>query len=93
MRVGEIIWGKVHGHPWWPGRILHIICHATEDKPSFVKVSWYGSTTTSEISCSFLMTFEEHFKQLYKKQKQGAYRRAVRQAQQDLQVMYTGNQG
>ena len=87
MRVGDIVWGKVHGHPWWPGRILGVLCQATESDAGFVKVAWYGSTTTSEISCSYLVTFEDNFKQLFKKQKQGAYRRAVREAQQDLQVM------
>ena len=92
MRVGEVVWGKVHGHPWWPGRIMGILCHASENDAGFVKVAWYGSTTTSDISCSFLVTFQEHFKQLFKKQKQGAYRRAVREAQQDLQVMSVGEQ-
>ena len=92
MRVGEIVWGKVHGHPWWPGRILGILCHASEHEAGYVKVAWYGSTTTSEISCSFLATFQENFKQLFKKQKHGAYRRAVREAQQDLQVMSVDGQ-
>ena len=92
MRVGDIIWGKVHGHPWWPGRILGILCHPTETDAGFVKVAWYGSTTTSEISCSFLVTFQENFKQLFKKQKHGAYRRAVREAQQDLQIMSVDGQ-
>lgn len=87
MRVGDVVWGKVHGHPWWPGRILGILCHASESEAGFVKVAWYGSTTTSEISCSFLVTFQENFKQLFKKQKHGAYRRAVREAQQDLEDM------
>ena len=87
MRVGDIVWGKVHGHPWWPARILGILCHATESEAGFVKVAWYGSPTTSEISCSYLATFQDNFKQLFKKQKLGAYRRAVREAQQDLQVM------
>lgn len=92
MRVGDIVWGKVHGHPWWPGRILGILCQATESVAGFVKVAWYGSTTTSDISCSFLLTFEENFKQLFKKQKHGAYRRAVREAQQDIQVMSVDGQ-
>ncbi|XP_028413231.1 PWWP domain-containing protein 2A-like isoform X2 [Dendronephthya gigantea] len=92
MRVGDVVWGKVHGHPWWPGRILGILCHASESEAGFVKVAWYGSTTTSEISCSFLVTFQENFKQLFKKQKHGAYRRAVREAQQDLQVMSVDGQ-
>ena len=92
MRVGDIVWGKVHGHPWWPGRILGILCNASENDAGFVKVAWYGSTTTSEISCSFLMTFEENFKQLFKKQKSGAYRRAVREAQEDLQIMSADRQ-
>ena len=92
MRVGDIVWGKVHGHPWWPGRILGILCHASENEAGFVKVAWYGSTTTSDISCSFLVTFQEHFKQLFKKQKQGPYRRAVREAQQDIQFMSVDGQ-
>lgn len=88
IRVGDIVWGKVHGHPWWPGRVLGILCDTSKDDGGYqiVKVAWYGSTTTSEISCRMLLTFQEHFKHLFKKQKPGAYRRAVREAQQDLEV-------
>lgn len=94
MRVGDIVWGKVHGHPWWPGRVLGILCNASESDGGcqVVKVSWYGSTTTSDISCSSLLTFQEHFNHLFKKQKKGAYRLAVRQARKDLEVCNNGTQ-
>jgi hypothetical protein len=26
MAVGDVVWGKIHGFPWWPGKVktLHI---------------------------------------------------------------------
>lgn len=92
IKVGDIVWGKVHGHPWWPGRVLGILCEGSETNEGcqIVKVSWYGSPTMSDISSNLLLLFQENFKRLFKKQKKGAYQLAVRQAQQDLEVYMNG---
>lgn len=94
IKVGDIVWGKVHGHPWWPGRVLGIPCEASETNEGYqiVKVSWYASPTMSDISSNSLLMFQENFKRLFKKQKKGAYKRAVRQAWQDLEVYMNGTQ-
>lgn len=26
MDVGDVVWGKVHGFPWWPGKVLVLYC-------------------------------------------------------------------
>lgn len=25
VEVGDIVWGKIHGFPWWPGKVLNIL--------------------------------------------------------------------
>ena len=94
IKVGDIVWGKVHGHPWWPGRVLGIPCEASETNEGcqIVKVSWYASPTMSDISSNSLLMFQENFKRLFKKQKKGAYKLAVRQAWRDLEVYMNGTQ-
>jgi len=25
MDVGDVVWGKIHGFPWWPGKVCKIL--------------------------------------------------------------------
>ena len=27
--LGEVVWAKVIGYPWWPGRVTQLPSHAT----------------------------------------------------------------
>ena len=89
--VGDIVWGKVHGHPWWPGRVLAIssIRNEETDNPldRDAHVSWYGSNTSSITHLHALQLFLPNFAKRHKKNKKGFYRVAVRQAQEALQAM------
>ncbi|NWY74602.1 PWP2B protein, partial [Erithacus rubecula] len=83
VAVGDIVWGKIHGFPWWPARVLDISLSQKENgEPSWreAKVSWFGSPTTSFLSLSKLAPFSEFFKVRFNRKKKGMYRKAITEA-------------
>ncbi|XP_019499628.1 PREDICTED: PWWP domain-containing protein 2B isoform X1 [Hipposideros armiger] len=83
VAVGDIVWGKIRGFPWWPARVLDISLSQKEDgEPSWqeAKVSWFGSPTTSFLSTSKLSPFSEFFKLRFNRKKKGLYRKAITEA-------------
>uniref|UniRef100_A0A286Y4J5 PWWP domain containing 2B n=1 Tax=Cavia porcellus TaxID=10141 RepID=A0A286Y4J5_CAVPO len=83
VAVGDVVWGKIHGFPWWPARVLDISLGQKEDgEPSWqeAKVSWFGSPTTSFLSISKLSPFSEFFKLRFNRKKKGMYRKAITEA-------------
>ena len=50
-------------------------------------VTWFGSNTSSIMPVNELQHFVANFKRRHKKAKRGCYRKAVRQAQDMLQIM------
>ncbi|XP_073451771.1 PWWP domain-containing protein 2B [Aquarana catesbeiana] len=83
MSVGDIVWGKVHGFPWWPARILSInVTQKENGDPTWQEatVSWFGSPTTSSLSVSKLSSFSEFFKLRFNRKKKGVYRKAIAEA-------------
>ncbi|XP_045449918.1 PWWP domain-containing protein 2A-like [Melitaea cinxia] len=71
---GDIVWGKVVGFPWWPGRVLSVTPTAR------AHVAWYASTTSSLMPCDSLSPFLEDYKIRFNKKKRGPYKEAVKQA-------------
>ena len=90
VSVGDIVWGKVHGHPWWPGKVLAVggIRNDGSDNPwdRDAHVSWFGSSTSSIMHLHALQLFVPNFAKRHKRQKKGCYRVAVRQAQEAVKV-------
>ncbi|XP_042312641.1 PWWP domain-containing protein 2B [Sceloporus undulatus] len=83
ISIGDIVWGKIHGFPWWPARVLDINLGQKENgDPSWqeAKVSWFGSPTTSFLSLSKLAPFSEYFKLRFNRKKKGMYRKAISEA-------------
>ncbi|XP_041921850.1 PWWP domain-containing protein 2B isoform X1 [Alosa sapidissima] len=85
VTVGDVVWGKIHGFPWWPARVLSIsgICKETakfETTWPEAKVSWFGSPTTSLLSVAKLSPFCEFFQMRFNRKKKGIYRRAIVEA-------------
>ncbi|KAJ4449325.1 hypothetical protein ANN_00723 [Periplaneta americana] len=65
MAVGDVVWGKIHGFPWWPGKVLSITISRKDDGASLAPqahVAWYGSSTSSLMPCDQLSPFLETFK-------------------------------
>lgn len=52
---GDIVWGKVVGFPWWPGRVLSIT------SASKAHVEWFASKTSSLMPCDSLSHFLADF--------------------------------
>lgn len=80
LAVGDIVWGKIHGFPWWPGKVLNI---TLKDGVSGCQahVAWYGSSTSSLMPCDQLSPFLETFKSRFnKKKKSSQYKEAIKQA-------------
>ncbi|CAH1399371.1 unnamed protein product [Nezara viridula] len=78
--VGDIVWGKIHGFPWWPGKVLNILIRQDSDEWD-AHVSWYGSSTASLMPCDQLSPFLTNFKIRYNRRKKSAgYKEAIRLA-------------
>ncbi|XP_031805260.1 PWWP domain-containing protein 2B [Sarcophilus harrisii] len=74
VAVGDIVWGKIPGCPWWPARVLDLSLGQKEDgQPSWreARVAWFGSPTTSCLSLSKLSPFSEFFKLRFNRKKKG----------------------
>ncbi|NXE39907.1 PWP2A protein, partial [Ptilorrhoa leucosticta] len=81
--VGDIVWAKIYGFPWWPARILTITV-SRKDTGLLVRqearISWFGSTTTSFLALAQLSPFLESFQLRFNKKRKGLYRKAVTEA-------------
>ena len=86
IRTGDVQWGKVQGFPWWPCQVCSIKLTHREHREQVVivtqlcRVSWYGSSTVSDMFPSELRPFLKDFSKRYMKRKRGAYQTAVQQA-------------
>ncbi|XP_077586245.1 PWWP domain-containing protein 2B [Stigmatopora nigra] len=86
VAVGDIVWGKIHGFPWWPARVLSISGTRKEETATCeaqwpqAKVAWFGSPTTSQLSVAKLSPFREFFRSRFNRKKKGMYRRAILEA-------------
>ncbi|XP_069824857.1 PWWP domain-containing protein 2A [Dendropsophus ebraccatus] len=81
--VGDIVWAKIYGFPWWPARILTITV-SRKDNGLLVRqeasIAWFGSPTTSFLALSQLSPFLENFQSRFNKKRKGLYRKAITEA-------------
>ncbi|XP_040842317.1 PWWP domain-containing protein 2A isoform X2 [Ochotona curzoniae] len=81
--VGDIVWAKIYGFPWWPARILTITV-SRKDNGLLVRqearISWFGSPTTSFLALAQLSPFLENFQSRFNKKRKGLYRKAITEA-------------
>lgn len=81
--VGDIVWAKIYGFPWWPARILTITVSRKDSgllARQEARISWFASPTTSSLALSQLAPFLENFQLRFNKKRKGLYRRAVTEA-------------
>ncbi|XP_065219206.1 PWWP domain-containing protein 2A-like [Planococcus citri] len=79
IEVGDVIWGKVHGFSWWPGKVLTFKINTKEQNKLFAYISWFGSSTASVITCDNLCPFLDNYKLRFnKRKKSGQYKEAVK---------------
>ncbi|KAM4826518.1 PWWP domain-containing protein 2A isoform 1-T1 [Thomomys bottae] len=81
--VGDIVWAKMCGFPWWPARVLTITVSRREDgllARQEARLAWFGSPTTSSLALSQLSPFLDSFQSRFHKKRKGLYRKAVAEA-------------
>ncbi|XP_037125512.1 PWWP domain-containing protein 2A [Syngnathus acus] len=82
--VGDIVWAKIYGFPWWPARVLGITvarrANAVLAARQEARVAWFGSPTTSFLPLSQLSPFLESFQSRFDRKRKGPYRRAISEA-------------
>ncbi|XP_053360127.1 DNA (cytosine-5-)-methyltransferase 3 beta, duplicate a isoform X2 [Clarias gariepinus] len=63
--VGELVWGKIKGHSWWPGIV---VAWKTKTSPQLIRcVEWFGDGMYSEIYTKWLLPFAAFAKCFCKK--------------------------
>ncbi|KAK5858074.1 hypothetical protein PBY51_002246 [Eleginops maclovinus] len=84
LGLGDIVWAKISGFPWWPARVLSITVSRRSDTGLAVRqearVSWFGSPTTSFLPLTQLSPFLESFQCRFDRKRKGPYRRAIAEA-------------
>lgn len=81
--VGDIIWGKITGFPWWPGRIVQIIVTRNPEgsiAKQEAQITWFASRSISFMPLTKLPPFLGDFKKYYDKKRKGLYKDAIAQA-------------
>ena len=81
--VGDIIWGKITGFPWWPGRIVQIIVTRKPEgtvASQEAQITWFASRSISYMPLNKLPPFLADFKKHYDKKRKGLYKEAIAQA-------------
>ncbi|CAL8362211.1 unnamed protein product [Lota lota] len=78
--VGDIVWAKISGFPWWPAQVLALSGGARREEEEEARVAWFGSPTTSFLPVSQLAPFLESFQSRFDRKRRGPYRRAVTEA-------------
>ncbi|XP_063219134.1 DNA (cytosine-5)-methyltransferase 3A-like isoform X3 [Bacillus rossius redtenbacheri] len=58
VELGDLVWGKITSHPWWPGLVIsHIECCQKVPKEGHLWVFWLGHNTVSEVSLKNMIYF------------------------------------
>ena len=66
-KVGEIVWGKVSGYPWWPA----VIAQIDSDQKFFV--NFIGSNSHAKLGLEKIKKYEENYEKHTEKAKMNLY--------------------
>jgi len=86
FKIGEIVWTKLRGHPWWPSRIEDeetIPQNVLQQKPrngNSIPVMFFGSRDYAWVGNEAIKSFEDHKKDFIKKKNSALFDKAVKQA-------------
>nr|XP_027102168.1 zinc finger CW-type PWWP domain protein 1-like [Coffea arabica] len=86
--VGDLVWGKIKSHPWWPGQIYDPK-HASDYALKFnhtgrLLVAYFGDGSFAWCQPSQLIPFAEHFEDMCKQSNSKSFVTAVQEAVDEI---------
>lgn len=86
--VGDMVWGKVKSHPWWPGHIYNESFASPSVQRSkregHVLVAFFGDSSYGWFDPSELVPFEQNFEEKSRQISSRAFLKAVEEAIDEL---------
>jgi hypothetical protein len=80
-RVSDLVWGKVRGHPWWPGQIYDPSIASEKAKrhrkENCYLIAYFGDQTFAWNDVSMIKPFHKHFSEMEKQSYLENFRHAV----------------
>ncbi|KAL0318202.1 UNVERIFIED_CONTAM: hypothetical protein Scaly_2855800 [Sesamum calycinum] len=81
---GELVWGKIDPHPWWPGQIydeaLATLSACLTKEKGRVLVAFFGDNTYGWLEPENVVPFERHFDEKSKQSEDHLFLAAVEEA-------------
>ncbi|KAM5559891.1 hypothetical protein ABKV19_021198 [Rosa sericea] len=81
FHVYDIVWGKVRGYPWWPGRICDPSASSKEAKMLFRKgsylIDYFGDHSFTWNEAPHIKPFLEYFSQMEKQSNEDEFQHAI----------------
>lgn len=93
LQVGDMVWGKVKSHPWWPGHIFNESFagssvrktrYAEGRKPNAVLVAFFGDSSYGWFDPSELVPFSPNFPEMSNQANYKSFINAVSEASDEV---------
>ncbi|KAL0384809.1 UNVERIFIED_CONTAM: hypothetical protein Sradi_2875200 [Sesamum radiatum] len=87
-KLGDMVWGKVDSHPWWPGHIYNEALASpsvrTTKHQGYALVAFFGDGSYGWFDPAELIPFEENFEEKSKQTTSKPFLQAVEEAVDEL---------
>ncbi|CAN6468821.1 unnamed protein product [Victoria cruziana] len=84
FQPGDMVWGKVKSHPWWPGHIFYEAFASASvrrtKREGYLLVAFFGDSSYGWFDPDELIPFEPHFAEKSKQTSSRNFTRAVEEA-------------
>jgi DNA (cytosine-5)-methyltransferase 3A len=88
FEVGDMVWGKVKSHPWWPGQIFNEAFASPSvrrvKKMGYVLVAFFGDNSYGWFDPAELIPFEPHVKEKSQQTSSDHFAKAVEEAMNEV---------
>ncbi|KFK37950.1 hypothetical protein AALP_AA3G050800 [Arabis alpina] len=87
FEMGDLVWGKVKSHPWWPGRIFNEVFVSPSvrsmKKMGYVLVAFFGDNSYGWFDPAELIPFEPHVKEKSHQTNSSNFVKALEEAKEE----------
>ncbi|KAL1211721.1 PWWP domain-containing protein 4 [Cardamine amara subsp. amara] len=88
FEVGDMVWGKVKSHPWWPGQIFDEAFASSSvrrmKKIGYVLVAFFGDSSYGWFDPAELIPFEPHVAEKSQQTNSSDFAKAVEEAMDEV---------